>query len=819
MADPRETCKMCGAVLPTGGPRGRPSVYCSAACRQRAYRHRSRNEVADGPAPGGPMPDRSPLGPLLDRFIGRDPDLADLQPLVRSSRLVGSPGVGKTRLAHELAIRVQQNYRDGTCLVELAPVESGLVTLATATAAALGIREQPGTPLIETLSDALSSRNLLLVLDNCEHVVDACATLVQVLLARCGRLSVLATSREALRVRGEVRYPVTGLSVPDPAVPSTVAELLRYDAVRLFVDRARATAPEFTLDTDNGPSVALLCARLDGLPLAIELAASTVPMLPMAELVTRLDDRFSLLTGGLRDAQRRHQSLRAAIEWSYEQLTTAERTVFRRLSVLAGGFGLDAAAAVCADAETPSAAVLEQVTALQAKSLIVPVSGCGDIARLHMLESVRLYGRDQLRLAGEEAAAFDRLTGWLARLAKPVLDTPHPPSTIFEWVRDEHDNLSHALEWMSGGPDERQLLLAGALAHARFHRGNVGRTRELLARALETTSRDATYRGRAMIEAGWLAAWQGDLDEALRQVEEGIALQRRRNVPALVTWHLIGLSSLWMRRGDEAAGARVQDEVLRLAWENNDELGAAAVLNNMAWLALTQGDRQRATRLLGEALPTLRAKAHPRLWSAAMHTAGTIALDLDDLPGAERYFAAAVDAEPGRNWLGLQGFALLALRRGRPERALHLTAAVEANSSQEGELRDRWWTARVRAMRRAARKVLPADTARAAEAAGARLTIEEAIAYARTDVWIDRAKPVPPPVLSKREREVAELLAQRLTNQQVAARLQRSLRTVEAHVRSIRTKLGLGSREQVADWIAEHPAAGPASDERAMPAP
>ena len=809
MANQPDTCKMCGAVLPRAGPRGRPAVSCSAACRQRAYRSRSRNGTPEGPAASGRVPDRSALRPLLDQFVGRDQDLADLQQVLRGSRLVtlvGSPGVGKTRLAHELAIRVQHNYRAGTCVVDLAPVsEPGLVAMTSA--AALGIREQPGTPVIETLITTLSNRDLLLVLDNCEHVIDASARLVQALLARCRRLSVLVTSREALRVRGEVRYPVAGLSVPDPAVPATVGDLLGYGAVRLFVDRARANAPEFTLREDNAALVAVLCVRLDGLPLAIELAARTVRMLPMAELVARLDDRFPLLTGGLRNVQRHHQSLRAAIEWSYVQLTASEQAVFRRLSVLVGGFSLDAAAAVAADPDIPAPAVLEHVSALQAKSLIVPVTGPGGSARLHMLESVRLYGREQLRFAGEEVATFDRLTGWLAGLAKPVLDTPHPPSSIFEWVRDEHDNLSQALEWLSGTADERQLLLAGALAHARFHRGNVGRTRALLARALETTSPDAEYRGRALIEAGWVAAWQGDLDDAVRLIEEGVALQRRRNIPKLVAWHLIGLSTLWLRRGDEAVGISVQEEVLRITRENDDEMGTAAVLNNMAWLAVTRGDPRRAARLLGDALPTLGTKAHPRLRSAAMHTAGTVALDLDDRPAAERYFAASVESapDPVRAGPGLQGLGLLAFRSHQPERALRLIAAAEAAYDPDGGMVDRWWAARVRAVRRAARKALPADVARAAEAAGARLTVEEAMDYARTDVWIERPPPEPVPVLTRREREVAELVAQGLTNQQVATRLHRSLRTVETHVRSIRAKLDVGSREQIATWIAEQP--------------
>ena len=363
-------------------------------------------------------------------------------------------------------------------------------------------------------------------------------------------------------------------------------------------------------------------------------------MLPVADLVARLDDRFSLLTSGLRTADRRHASLRAAIDWSHEQLSARERMALRRLSVLVGGFGLEAATAICAAAEVRASAVFELLTALADKSLIAPVPGSGDTARFRMLESVRLYGREKLAAADEEALAFDRLVDWLAARSKVVLDTPSVPTAMFEWVLVEHDNLSHALDWLAGTADERQLLLGGALAHARFERGNVGSSRMLLDRALESTPPDARYRGRVLVEAGWLAAWQGDMETAIRLFEDGVARQRARGLLRMVSWHLRGLGHVHTENGDRAAAIATLEEAVRVARQCGAHGNAAAALQNLAWDAVVHGEPDRAAKLMDEALPVILSSEPRRSQSAALHTAGTIAWMRGGFREAQEHFLA-----------------------------------------------------------------------------------------------------------------------------------------------------------------------------------
>ena len=801
---------MCGEAMPDGAAAarkgGRAPVYCSAACRQRAYRERARDQRQAAP--------QARRAPRLDRFFGRERDLADLRQLLRGNRLLtlaGPPGVGKTRLADELTARVARGYPDGIRVVELGPVGHG-DAVAQAVAAALDIRERPGEPLPETLQAVLRDRRLLLVLDSCEHLVDACAVLVEALLRRCSRLSVLATTREALHLPGEVVYQVAGLAAPDPAAGSA-ADLLNSEAVQLFLDRARDIDPTFALTDANQAHVGTVCARLDGLPLAIELAARTVRMLPVADLVARLDDRFSLLTSGPRTADRRHASLRAAIDWSHEQLSARERMALRRLSVLVGGFGLEAATAICAAAEVRASAVFELLTALADKSLIAPVPGSGDTARFRMLESVRLYGREKLAAADEEALAFDRLVDWLAARSKVVLDTPSVPTAMFEWVLVEHDNLSHALDWLAGTADERQLLLGGALAHARFERGNVGSSRMLLDRALESTPPDARYRGRVLVEAGWLAAWQGDMETAIRLFEDGVARQRARGLLRMVSWHLRGLGHVHTENGDRAAAIATLEEAVRVARQCGAHGNAAAALQNLAWDAVVHGEPDRAAKLMDEALPVILSSEPRRSQSAALHTAGTIAWMRGGFREAQEHFLASVDIRDTTTSLAfdIEGLALVAVATGRPERALRLLAAagtLRRAYGREGE--GPRWLGFVDKARAAARRALPADRADAAAAAGRRLSTAQTVAYAHSDVWVgpDATQPAASP-LSAREYEVARLVAGGLTNGQIGAHLGVSVRTVEAHVRSVRAKLHVRSRTQIAGWMVRHAAGRP----------
>jgi predicted ATPase len=331
MPSPGERCEVCGAALINQSSRqsrtGRPARYCSSACRQRAYRQRSGTQraVTQPPAPA-PAPVRSTLPAPLDSFVGRERDLAELAALLDRYRLVtllGPGGAGKTRLAVELATRVRGNYAGGVCLVELAALTDPAL-LARTVADCLGTGEEIGRPVLDTLVDALSGSRALLVLDSCEHLIVAAARLAEELLRRCPALTVVATSRESLELPGEAVFRVREMSLPPARQAPTAAEVVSSDAVRLFVERATASAPDFALTDDNAPHVAAICTHLDGIPLAIELAARRVRLFGPAEIRSRLADRFRLLTAGPRTAASRHRDLRTTIEWSYDLLDPVE---------------------------------------------------------------------------------------------------------------------------------------------------------------------------------------------------------------------------------------------------------------------------------------------------------------------------------------------------------------------------------------------------------------------------------------------------------------------------------------------------------------
>ena len=405
--------------------------------------------------------------------------MAEVKRLLSAARLLtltGVGGTGKTRLALQVAADELDTFSDGVWLVELAPLsDPGLVPQSVATA--LDVPEEVGRPRLATLTDALRARHLLLLLDNCEHVVEACARLAEGLLRACPELKILATSREALRIAGETTYQVPSLAFPervdDREAPSTTHDATRitqYEAVRLFIDRAVVVAPDFAVTNINAPAVAQICHRLDGIPLAIELAAARVRSMSVEQIAARLDDQFHLLTGGSRTALPRHQTLRALIDWSHDLLTEQERALLRRLSVFAGGWTLEAAEAVCSDDARPgvilSDAVMDVLDGLVNKSLVVVHRGPPEI-RYHMLETIRQYARERLVESKEEAQVRTRHLDYFLGLAQSgeidVVGREDP--AYFQVLETELDNLRAALDWsLTGHKDpEDALRLAGTL--------------------------------------------------------------------------------------------------------------------------------------------------------------------------------------------------------------------------------------------------------------------------------------------------------------------------------------------------------------------
>ncbi len=576
------------------------------------------------------LPNNLPL--QLTSFVGRVRELEELKTALTGARLMtltGVGGCGKTRLALHVAADVLDAYPDGVWLVELAPIgDPALVPQTVATAA--GIREALGQPILETLLHSWRTKRLLLLLDNCEHLLDACASFADALLRRCPDLRIL-TSREELGIAGEVPRRVPSLALPDVHQPPTVTTLAQSDAVRLFVDRAQIVQPTFSLTSKNAVPVAQVCRRLDGIPLALELAAARLQGLTVEQLATRLDQRFRLLTGGSRTALPRQQTLRALIDWSYDLLSEQERTLFRRLSVFVDGWTLEAPEAVCTGAGMARDEVLEVLLRLVARSLVVAEEVSDGHERYRLLETLRQYGHERLAASGEaEAIRAQHATYYLALAeeAEPQLVRREQ----LEWLdrlETEHDNLRAALRWSLGGGDvQAGLRAAGALEQFWWHRAHMveadGWLAELLAAPGAATWTAARAKPQAL--AGMIMYnfhdWQGG--RAL--LEESLAMARQVGAPATGAYALQWLGAIAYQRGaDVALGRRLKEEGLARYRELGDLWGIAESLIHYARLEGWAGDHARARELLAEALATARRSGDRRHMGFTCEVLGELA--------------------------------------------------------------------------------------------------------------------------------------------------------------------------------------------------
>jgi predicted ATPase/transcriptional regulator with XRE-family HTH domain/Tfp pilus assembly protein PilF len=602
----------------------------------------------DGVTKPGAAPCRHNLPVQTSSFIGREQEQRAVCSLLEHARLVtlvGPGGVGKTRLALAVAETLVETYPDGVWLVELAAL-SDPELVPGAVLAALGLREESGLPSLATLTSYLKGKGFLLVLDNCEHLVAACAALADTLLRGHPQVLILATSREGLGVAGESLYRVPSLSVPSPRHLPSVELVPAYEAARLFVARAQARGTGFTLTTQNAPAVVQICARLDGIPLAIELAAARVGALPVEVIATRLDDAFRLLTGGPRTALPRQQTLRAALDWSHDLLSLPEQVLLRRLAVFADGWPLEAAEQVIGAGEVvPREDVLDLLGTLANKSLVLLEEASGH-PRYRLLETVRQYAAERLDGAGEAVQVRDQHLAWcvgLAEQAEPALVGAEQEVWLGR-LEQEHDNLRAALAWAGERrAGELGLRLAGALWRFWSIRGYLREGRQWLELALAAEGAEAPLaRARALNGAGNLATSQGAYARAAALHAEALALRRDLGDQQDIAGSLNNLGNVAYQQGDYAQAATLFAESLALRRELGDRQGIARLLNNLGGVAYKQGNFAQAIALQEDALALERALGDTYSVAALLNNLGEVVCLQGDYARAATLFAESL---------------------------------------------------------------------------------------------------------------------------------------------------------------------------------
>jgi predicted ATPase/DNA-binding CsgD family transcriptional regulator len=633
---------------------------------------------------GRQHPNHLPIA--LSNFIGRGREIVEVEQLLRSTRLLtltGPGGCGKTRLALQVAGQLLPDLHSDAWLTEFGPLaDAGLVPQAVALA--LGVNEQPGRSLTETLVSCLESRKALLVFDNCEHLVAACAQLADALLRACPQLRILATSRETLNLAGETVWVVPPLSLPVPQPwrgPATSQEAFpvyqHSEAVRLFVDRATAASPSFTLTPHNGPWVAEICRRLEGMPLAIELAAARVRALSVQQIAERLEHRFHLLVGGSRMAPPRQQSLEATLDWSYALLSPSEQTVLQRLSVFAGGWTLEAAEAVCPGGEVTPGEVVNLLSQLVDKSLVQarPTAGA---TRYRLLETIRQYAARGLAEAGEERSWRDRQLDFFVDWADTAERGRAGPDH-FAWLSPfdaEHDNLRSALTWSLESEHNagRGLRLAGVMADFWLLHGyhSEGRLRLMAALAQVGSGKpeNTVARARALRNAGNLAVLQSDYPAARALVRASLELCQPMGPAGQLglARSLQGLGDVDMEEGNYTAALSVYLEALTIFQQLHETRDQIQTLTMMGWVQMRAGDYQRAADTLDESLTQCRGLGDQGLFAQALAGRGELAVRQGLYPQAATLLEESLDLRRalGEQWgiaISLGSLGWVALRQ------------------------------------------------------------------------------------------------------------------------------------------------------------
>ena len=601
----------------------------------------------------------------MTSFVGRERELADAKRLLEGTRLLtllGMGGLGKTRLSLQIAADVLEKHPDGVWFVDLAPIrDPGLVP--NAAAQALSVREEPGTPITQTLCAHLREHKAFLILDNCEHLVGACASLADALLQAAPGVRILATSREALHIDGEQTYAVLPLTVPDRKAGAEA--VLRSEAAQLFVERARLQKPGFSVTEADAPAIAELCARLDGIPLALELAAARLRLLSVKDINARLNDRFKLLTGGSRVALERQQTLRALVSWSYDLLQENEQIVLDRLSVFAGGFDLEAAEAVCGADPIAPEDVLDLVTSLVEKSLVMveqEIEGSRyglletikEFAREHlagrygMLQTIKEFASERLKARDDVEATAKRHCEYFFALVKTI-NRKLQGAEQAEWTKRAEadlDNLRAAIALaLAGGVDPSFVVrFEGNLMRFRLLRGYAteGRKNVRAALALPSILESSFFRAHALYVGGVLATDQGDYDEATQMLTDCLAIRRGLDDPRQTAAALSELATLHVQRDDLATAAQYEAEAITVFRELKDPLGEGLGLITLGEISMRQGHNDKAQEFFEKCLAIARRIEHRELESDCERNLGELALRAENLQVAQARFTRSL---------------------------------------------------------------------------------------------------------------------------------------------------------------------------------
>ena len=776
------------------------------------------------------------LPPDRTNFLGREREIIEVKRRLAMTDLLtltGPGGSGKTRLALEVAKDLVGAYPDGVWLVELVPLSEGEL-IAQEVAATLGVREQPGRPFLDILLGAMRDRETLLILDNCEHLIETTRRFADALLDSCPRVRVLATSREPLGVRGEFGWLVPPLSVPVARESLGVEELEGFESARLFADRAASKHPGFEISPENAAAVARVCAGLEGIPLAIELAAARVGLLSVEQISERLGYSLKLLTGGKRTADPRHRTLGATLDWSYELLGGEEQALFRRLSVFSGGFTLEAAESVGLGGGIEEDDVLELLPQLVDKSLVVADESWEGGARHRLLEPIRQYAWARLEESGESNVVRRGHSTYFLTLAEtePELKGAQQGEWL-ERLEAEHDNLRVALSWsLDRGEARSGLHLVAALWWFWYARGYLSEGRRWLEAILPLSSDSSVAQPRAwaLNGAGWIALFQGDFDAAKTLLERALALFRELGDKEGIASSLANLgfvAMLGQREDIPVPDLLGEARELRPGLRNRRTVAYLLLLEGVAAFVI-EGNLSRARKLHQESLALLREVWDLQGVGGCLFNMGLIELAQAGYSRATQLFREALNVAreaDDKNIIQLAFFGLanVAARRGRPVRAARLWGASEnvreafdmqlsPGTRYAAGYEDNLSTARAR---------LGGAVFEEAWDEGKTLVQQQTLEYALSEeesgssmrLGSEQAPAGEPAAkLTHREQEVAGLVTRGLTNRQISTALGISERTAGNHVARVLRKLGLRSRTQIASWATERQLPAPDPD-------